>query len=66
MEIFDHTEAADMVASWDLKKSIAPEQFKSWPDMSEAALSSFVSAIRGQICILSEAEEEMNRLRGLR
>lgn len=64
-DIFDHTQASDMVASWETKKSVAPDAFTSWPDLSEAGLSSFISAIRDQLRELREAHEEKNRLRGV-
>ncbi len=65
-DIFDHTQAADMVAAWDLKKTVAPDRFASMPDLSEAGLASFVSAICDELSKLHEAQEEYNRLRGVR
>jgi hypothetical protein len=63
--IFGRTHAEEMATNWEVKLSSLHDRFNPWPDISESALTAFVSAIREQEREVRESQEEMNKLRGL-
>ncbi len=65
-DIFGKTNAEDMARAWGEKLNFLRSQFKPWPDTGEDALGALARAIGEQLRELREAEEERNRLRGIK